>query len=105
MSRRPPRSTLTDTLFPSTTLFRSAVCLVDFRREILAPFGVDLQHLATVPAQFAIFDQLSGGVLGQRIAHAVGQRYPVRDRVDDRRRRGAIADPERRQPQDRKSVV
>src|SRR3546814_6268569 len=28
MIRRPPRSTRTDTLFPDTTLFRSAVCAV-----------------------------------------------------------------------------
>src|SRR3546814_15704668 len=27
MRRRPPRSTLTDTLFPSTTFFRSLECL------------------------------------------------------------------------------
>src|SRR3546814_10932518 len=27
MIRRPPRSTLTDTLFPYTTLFRSALCV------------------------------------------------------------------------------
>src|SRR3546814_14654704 len=27
MIRRPPRSTRTDTLFPYTTLFRSAICL------------------------------------------------------------------------------
>src|SRR3546814_7680244 len=28
MSRRPPRSTLTDTLFPYTTLFRSAAAII-----------------------------------------------------------------------------
>src|SRR3546814_13097362 len=30
MIRRPPRSTRTDTLFPSTTLFRSGLCLISF---------------------------------------------------------------------------
>src|SRR3546814_10510999 len=34
MIRRPPRSTRTDTLFPYTTLFRSAVNLVHVRRRI-----------------------------------------------------------------------
>src|SRR3546814_13424804 len=28
MSRRPPRSTRTDTLFPYTTLFRSTICFI-----------------------------------------------------------------------------
>src|SRR3546814_18127125 len=36
MIRRPPRSTLTDTLFPSTTLFRSA--------KMLAQPDVDAVH-------------------------------------------------------------
>src|SRR3546814_19573577 len=33
MIRRPPRSTRTDTLFPYTTLFRSALALENQRRE------------------------------------------------------------------------
>src|SRR3546814_7528827 len=33
MIRRPPRSTRTDTLFPYTTLFRSAVVPLTFRRQ------------------------------------------------------------------------
>src|SRR3546814_16340535 len=33
MLRRPPRSTRTDTLFPYTTLFRSAVSLLDARAK------------------------------------------------------------------------
>src|SRR3546814_18485329 len=37
MIRRPPRSTRTDTLFPYTTLFRSAVLrIVDLRSNVLA---------------------------------------------------------------------
>src|SRR3546814_8524048 len=35
MSRRPPRSTRTDTLFPYTTLFRSVDCVVSLR-DVLA---------------------------------------------------------------------
>src|SRR3546814_10262644 len=34
MRRRPPRSTLTDTLFPSTTLFRSGECTVKRPRHV-----------------------------------------------------------------------
>src|SRR3546814_5125330 len=37
MIRRPPRSTRTDTLFPYTTLFRSAICA---RRIVLPPFSM-----------------------------------------------------------------
>src|SRR3546814_11500810 len=36
MSRRPPRTTLTDTLFPYTTLFRSAEAIGEmFRRHLV----------------------------------------------------------------------
>src|SRR3546814_10355355 len=42
MIRRPPRSTRTDTLFPYTTLFRSARL-----PEVLA-FAIERQHLAAV---------------------------------------------------------
>src|SRR3546814_13359071 len=49
MIRRPPRSTRTDTLFPYTTLFRSADALsrypdpgsVELRETIAAKFGLD----------------------------------------------------------------
>src|SRR3546814_6376990 len=34
MIRRPPKSTLTDTLFPYTTLFRSLAIETDFERHI-----------------------------------------------------------------------
>src|SRR3546814_21092322 len=37
MIRRPPRSTLTDTLFPYTTLFRSPRCSCPFR-SLIHPF-------------------------------------------------------------------
>src|SRR3546814_4464693 len=43
MIRRPPRSTRTDTLFPYTTLFRSAVAL---RREAMMKFRKTLWLLA-----------------------------------------------------------
>src|SRR3546814_8168253 len=37
MIRRPPRSTRTDTLFPDTTLFRSAVAFADMGGKLNAP--------------------------------------------------------------------
>src|SRR3546814_1724659 len=40
MIRRPPRSTLTDTLFPYTTLFRSVVFVTAFDRYAVAAFDV-----------------------------------------------------------------
>src|SRR3546814_20057425 len=49
MIRRPPRSTLTDTLFPYTTLFRSgrgALAFLDgLHRQADAALLVDFQHL------------------------------------------------------------
>src|SRR3546814_8357869 len=52
MIRRPPRSTRTDTLFPYTTLFRSAVgarqraveSVIGDRAEITADFGIIIAH-------------------------------------------------------------
>src|SRR3546814_3603095 len=38
MIRRPPRSTRTDTLFPSTTLFRSAALIIALARITLGIF-------------------------------------------------------------------
>src|SRR3546814_5704647 len=37
MIRRPPRSTRTDTLFPYTTLFRSAVCAFELLQRVDEP--------------------------------------------------------------------
>src|SRR3546814_5807226 len=37
MRRRPPRSTLTDTLFPYTTLFRSDVCSLCLNKKARFP--------------------------------------------------------------------
>src|SRR3546814_386049 len=49
MLRRPPRSTLTDTLFPYTTLFRSEVDEESMNRMLSAPAGQDHSlHLSDV---------------------------------------------------------
>src|SRR3546814_10353734 len=44
MSRRPPRSTRTDTLFPYTTLFRSDVSVGNLAEALLACFSVVNGH-------------------------------------------------------------
>src|SRR3546814_11334657 len=68
MIRRPPRSTLTDTLFPYTTLFRSALAL-------------QFDHLATEIGDVTF----KGGAaeVGLRIAHIALVAGPVREVVGD----------------------
>src|SRR3546814_18093078 len=82
MIRRPPRSTRTDTLFPYTTLFRSARLL-----EVLA-FAIERQHLAAV-IQVAFVDphvHHHGAHPGADVA------LPARD-VADRHHRDGCAPP------------
>src|SRR3546814_16994078 len=55
MIRRPPRSTRTDTLFPYTTLFRSASALTPERQELLFNLGLFHKREAK-PAQWTVFD-------------------------------------------------
>src|SRR3546814_15974074 len=77
MIRRPPRSTRPDTLFPYTTLFRSARCA----RALIRPPGTSLRATALRSAQCV---QASG-----RKAVAAG-----RDRLPDSRKElAAEADP------------
>src|SRR3546814_12489246 len=64
MIRRPPRSTRTDTLFPYTTLFRSA----DLRRRIIFIAGLD-PRVAVAALDDRVGDQL-GVLLGDRVVEA-----------------------------------
>src|SRR3546814_8232181 len=75
MIRPPPRSTRTDTLFPYTTLFRSA-----------PDFEVDLIWLLTVLANFRFERPTSGGPQKQIIGGAVDQSHRLGDRVSDLRK-------------------
>src|SRR3546814_6243828 len=50
MIRRPPRSTLTDTLFPYTTLFRSPTLICSSGSRLAAKAGGDQVHLRRVGA-------------------------------------------------------
>src|SRR3546814_13429223 len=54
MIRRPPRSTRTDTLFPYTTLFRSAVGLQVGQRHIAVPADKVLDGEVLPPRQGVI---------------------------------------------------
>src|SRR3546814_15608672 len=74
MIRRPPRSTRTDTLFPYTTLFRSALAcdLVDRERQVLAAALPDMnasKHMQPLEAWFLwgiFFDFFDGDGEGDR---------------------------------------
>src|SRR3546814_5876262 len=59
MIRRPPRSTRTDTLFPYTTLFRSAhVAHVDLPRRV----GEHLEHVVLLPRRRFLHGKAAGSV-------------------------------------------
>src|SRR3546814_20055092 len=101
MIRRPPRSTRTDPLFPSPTLFRSwrmwsyvglavALCAIAYAAVIVGRtllFGVDVPGYASLMTLILLLGALnliSIGILGEyisRIAIEVRQRplYVVRD--------------------------
>src|SRR3546814_20698092 len=72
MIRRPPRSTLTDTLFPYPTLFRSAIL------DQLAAVGpVDLVALSLHGAMCAVgYDDCEGDLLAH-VRRMVGPDVPV----------------------------
>src|SRR3546814_9113650 len=68
MIRRPPRSTRTDTLFPYSTLFRSALHVLDHRLGLtvlgdhhrLSGLGQPLDHLRCIGLQVADRLDLAG---------------------------------------------
>src|SRR3546814_11421392 len=85
MIRRPPRSTLTDTLFPYTTLFRSPVTfesfitaawqrLFDEKHAELLHRRRDLLQLLEAPALIGIHRQA-------RIRTTLADRFDPRDRT------------------------
>src|SRR3546814_10271253 len=76
MIRRPPRSTLTDTLFPYTTLFRS---LVDHQYDRALALAHDVAQVALEAL----------GLLGTLHLGTVTGREIVEQRLDQRGQRGA----------------
>src|SRR3546814_17530237 len=88
MIRRPPRSTLTDTLFPYTTLFRSRHRVAPDRQHRLAELG-------GAPGQQAGVADLAGGDHGealartpQDLAEVVGAEHPAVNPLGRRHARG-----------------
>src|SRR3546814_12174574 len=102
MIRRPPRSTRTDTLFPYTTLFRSALgiltsgglCLFErlVARGFAAQMGRDLRHA----------DRAHRGEIGVEIAREQGFGFVDRAAVKhlDKTLVAAVAEPVARRPED-----
>src|SRR3546814_965460 len=76
MIRRPPRSTRNDTLFPYTTLFRSAIGLPD--AEVLLADGRAIRTRLAV-----VLQQLRKGVAGRRRQLEIAHGQPLR-RADGR---------------------
>src|SRR3546814_9511112 len=71
MIRRPPRSTRTDTLFPYTTLFRSAEANERFTEsDIVAMFSADGDDVAAVAS---LADRLRQEVVGDTITYVVNR--------------------------------
>src|SRR3546814_10998438 len=75
MLRRPPRSTLTYTLFPYTTLFRSGVDVPQF----LDAQAIDLRFAIGVERELRLQH------LGQMPAHALGKKGVFRVKFQPRR--------------------
>src|SRR3546814_20026745 len=78
MGRRPPRSTLTDTLFPSTTLFRSR------SRDQIDAARTQMQRLEDVPADLDLFNRIGRKRDANRVADTVGEQHAEADRTLDR---------------------
>src|SRR3546814_4339119 len=68
MRRRPPRSTLTDTLFPYTTLFRSAIARgLGVREDHLHAFGSQVAPVIDVLGVACAHQERREGIEGRRI--------------------------------------
>src|SRR3546814_12598572 len=64
MTRRPPRSTRTDTLFPNTTLFRSEARLQDSFKSLMTAYKQDATSLdEAITTAYAKMDDLVGTVV------------------------------------------
>src|SRR3546814_13950501 len=97
MVRRPPRSTRTDTLFPSTTLFRSLRLLMSHRSSLTdaagywqTPLGGKVRDLLDdprawdsehAPGTYFRYTNLNFPLVAQAMERATGERF---DRLMDR---------------------
>src|SRR3546814_12282579 len=71
MRRLPPRSTLTDTLFPYTTIFRLIVIKAD---GLAAGKGV-IVAMTVAEAEAAVTDMLAGNAFGEAGARVVIEEF------------------------------
>src|SRR3546814_15942369 len=81
MIRRPPRSTRTDTLFPYTTLFRSALHILIARKEE----GRAAHHIGAGEDQVVIGRGAVNGTIAGIAIVAAGNFVGDRDRKRDRK--------------------
>src|SRR3546814_1959114 len=82
MIRRTPKSTRTDTLFPYTTLFRSAVNEITIQRQVSArglpsPGSLRMFALAALPKRFG---ELTIRIVDEAESHALNQHYRGKDK-------------------------
>src|SRR3546814_16485164 len=76
MLRRPPRSTLTDTLFPSTTLFRSIADAYSQMYRYIEASQENLEHANRASEQAVALDPGSAEAHASRgLALAISERY------------------------------
>src|SRR3546814_12398686 len=72
MIRRPPRSTRTDTLFPYTTLFRSALQLFYHVANLGDARSLAIHPASTTHSQLTPEEQLATGVTDNYVRLSVG---------------------------------
>src|SRR3546814_3708536 len=75
MFRRPPRSTPTDTLFPYTTLFRSAVHVVEAQYPILPQLVAKAGKIEAGDEVFDIEGRQADGHAGFPVAGQIGRAH------------------------------
>src|SRR3546814_12419025 len=96
MTRRPPRSTRTDTLFPYTTLFRSG--LVDL-------YGAEPQALGRLHGAVQVLREHAGRQAIGRVVRAVQRGLEIVERAYRQQgRKGFLAPQTLRLGEDRKST-
>src|SRR3546814_12028676 len=88
MIRRPPRSTRTDTLFPYTTLFRSALQLFYHVANLGDARSLAIHPASTTHSQLTPEEQLATGVTDNYVRLSVGLEHIddlLADRSEERR--------------------
>src|SRR3546814_2373351 len=92
MTRRPPRYTRTDTLFPYTPLFRSgrAACMTAHRRGSAAPLGIGHGHAVFQPGRQRKAQAMAWAARDQRQLLAVVEQLLVAGDAPEREGGGIL---------------